>query len=140
MRTHLGGAFPLRCPLVDAQKNDSQCQWVGPTQDDLVLHILLKHYKLTYCCSACGSEEEDHRCGVTPEMLLNERIMVRWQMDDTGKWFEGLVTAYDEEEGTHLVRYEDKYVFFFVFVVPSLLTLAKKNKQNKQQKQTNTDP
>lgn len=113
VRQHLNAAFPMRCPLVKPPEDGvaqpmEQCQWVSPTQDDLTQHIMLKHYKLLNSCSACESKEEDHVCKMTPEMLLNEQIMVRWTCDDVGKWFTGVVTDYDPEEGTHLVEYEDE--------------------------------
>lgn len=107
----------MRCPLVDSEAHQmEQCQWIGATQDDMTHHIALKHYQLLQRCSACGSQDEEHECSVKPKMLLNERIMVRWQCEDGGKWFEGLVTDYDPEEGTHLVKYEDKYDSLTLFL------------------------
>ncbi len=40
-------------------------------------------------------------------MLVNERISVRWSVDQVSRWYEGVVVSYDPVKALHLVHYDD---------------------------------
>ena len=39
-----------------------------------------------------------------PESIINRRISVKWS---DGKWWSGIIKAYDPEKGTHHIQYDD---------------------------------
>ena len=68
---------------------------------------LSPHYKLFTAPSSSKGEYEEYRCYDSdddPCDILNKRISIRWAK---GKWYDGVISDYDDNNGKHTVIYDD---------------------------------
>jgi len=65
------------------------------------------HYKLLAAASSSKDEYEEHQSYDSddePSDILNKRLSIRWSK---GKWYDGVVSEYDDDDGKHTVLYDD---------------------------------
>ena len=79
----------------------------APSQDDMARHIIEAHYELQSECSACGSTELAHECGVRPEQIVGKRVTVRWLRENEIAWYDGEVRRYFPDRDVFEIFYDD---------------------------------